>query len=108
MRIKRQGKEKAKLSITKADWIRIGEEAKWPIPAEMLDSETPVADPFRIEVKKYGDRTWAVYVNGELLCVTVYKKGAFAVESILGEMAQRIQEAEGKIQFSMPEDVAVA
>ena len=98
MKIRKQN-DKAILSITKRDWIRIGQEAKWPIPEEVMNSETPVADPFRVEVKKYSDRTWAVYVNGELICVTVYKKGAFAVESILGDLWQRIQNAEGQVKM---------
>lgn len=33
-----------------------------------------------ITVEKYGNRNWAVYEKGELLCVTVYKKGAKAVK----------------------------
>ena len=32
-----------------------------------------------ITIKRYGNRNWAVYINGMLLCVTVYKKGALAV-----------------------------
>ena len=28
---------------------------------------------------RYGTRFWAVYESGNLLCVTVYKKGALAV-----------------------------
>lgn len=37
----------------------------------------------QIEITKYGARFWAVYVNGLLLCVTVYKKGAVAVRNAL-------------------------
>lgn len=32
-----------------------------------------------LELRKYGDRYWAVYENEELLCVCVYKKGAQAL-----------------------------
>lgn len=32
-----------------------------------------------IEVRRYGTRNWAVYEGGELLAVTVYKKGAQAI-----------------------------
>jgi hypothetical protein len=32
-----------------------------------------------ISVTRYGTRNWAVYLNGELLAVTVYKKGALAI-----------------------------
>ena len=36
-----------------------------------------------IIIAKYG-KYWAVYVDGTLLCVTVYKKGAQAVAKALG------------------------
>jgi len=36
-----------------------------------------------IEIAKYGSRHWAVFVDGRLLCVTVYKKGALAVRDAL-------------------------
>ncbi len=36
-----------------------------------------------VTVERYSDRTWAVYVNGDLLCVTMYKKGAYAVKALL-------------------------
>ncbi len=37
-----------------------------------------------LEVTKYRDtRFWAIYRNGELLAVTVYKKGALAVKQAL-------------------------
>ena len=38
-------------------------------------------------VTRYGSRYWAVYLNGELLAVTVYKKGALAVQQALGRTA---------------------
>ena len=37
-----------------------------------------------VEIKKYrGSRFWAVWVNGELLAVVVYKKGALAIRKAL-------------------------
>ena len=47
-----------------------------------------------VEVKPYGNRFFAVYVDGELLCVTVYKKGATAVEAMLNEIWGRRQNTE--------------
>lgn len=38
--------------------------------------------PERIRIERRG-RHWAVYENGELLCITVYRKGARAVASRL-------------------------
>ena len=37
----------------------------------------------RIEITRYGSRNWAVWLDGELLAVTVYKKGATAVANAL-------------------------
>jgi len=34
-------------------------------------------------VTRYGARYWAVYYNGQLLAVTVYKKGALSVKNAL-------------------------
>ena len=37
-----------------------------------------------IEIRKYRQtRFWAVYVDGELLAVTVYRKGAEAIADLL-------------------------
>jgi len=67
---------KATLAISKTEWLRLGQDAGWQVPENDLDvTEVASAQPFNIEVKKYSPRTWAVYLNGELLCVTVYKKG---------------------------------
>jgi len=38
-----------------------------------------------LSINRYGNRNWAVYFNGELLAVTVYKKGAVAVCDALGK-----------------------
>ena len=37
----------------------------------------------RVEITRYGNRNWAVWLDGELLAVTVYKKGATAVAQVL-------------------------
>jgi hypothetical protein len=39
-----------------------------------------------IEIIRYGIRHWAVFIDGKLLCVTVYKKGALAVRDALLRM----------------------
>ena len=36
-----------------------------------------------IRITKYGNRNWAVWIGGELLAVTVYKKGARAISDLL-------------------------
>jgi choline-glycine betaine transporter len=37
----------------------------------------------QISVTRYGARYWAVYLNGQLLAVTVYKKGALAIQNAI-------------------------
>ena len=37
----------------------------------------------RLSITKYGQRHWAVWLDGELLAVTLYKKGARAVASVI-------------------------
>jgi len=38
-------------------------------------------------IEKYGNRNWAVRINGELLAVTVYKKGARAIIEYIQQIA---------------------
>jgi hypothetical protein len=43
-----------------------------------------------IEIRKYRQsRHWAVYVDGELLAVVVYRKGAVAIADMLMRMRGR-------------------
>ena len=37
----------------------------------------------RLSITKYGQRYWAVWLDGELLAVTLYKKGARSVASAI-------------------------
>ena len=38
-------------------------------------------------IEKYGSRNWAVRINGELLAVTVYRKGAQAIIELIQQLA---------------------
>ena len=49
-----------------------------------------------IQITKYGSRNWAVFVDGRLLCVTVYKKGAVAVRDALLDLGSNV----GRVQNS--------
>jgi hypothetical protein len=50
------------------------------------------ADGRQVTLGKYKDsRYWAIWINGELLVVTVYKKGANAVLECLGLEAPAIE-----------------
>jgi hypothetical protein len=37
----------------------------------------------RITIERYGMRNWAVYLDGELLAVTLYKRGALTIQRTL-------------------------
>jgi hypothetical protein len=37
----------------------------------------------RVTITKYGQRYWAVWLDGELLAVTLYKKGARAITAAI-------------------------
>jgi hypothetical protein len=39
-----------------------------------------------VHVTRYGSRNWAVWIDGELLAVTVYRKGAMAVKATLNDL----------------------
>ena len=39
-----------------------------------------------VHVTRYGSRNWAVWIDGELLAVTVYRKGARAIQSTLNDL----------------------
>lgn len=42
--------------------------------------------PFDIHVGRYSERSWAIWVNGELLAVTAYRKGAEQIKALVEEM----------------------
>ena len=46
-----------------------------------------------VEVRKYGERTWAVFDGGDLLCVTLYLKGAMAVKFLIERLRHDLREA---------------
>jgi hypothetical protein len=39
-----------------------------------------------VHVTRYGSRNWAVWIDGDLLAVTVYRKGAMAVKATLNDL----------------------
>jgi hypothetical protein len=54
--------------------------------AQALEDEAIEQQQHKIELSKYGHVNWAVYLDGELLCVTVYKKGGLAVVEVLQKL----------------------
>ena len=54
-------------------------------------------------IKRYGTgRFWALYEGGELVCVTVYKKGAKAVQERLEALRARISVLAGHLEDEEP------
>ena len=47
-----------------------------------------------ISIQRYGSRNWAVYVDGHLLCVTLYLKGARAVAAALETRTMEVGHAQ--------------
>ena len=45
-----------------------------------------------ITIAKYNARNWAVYLNGRLLAVTVYRKGAIAIRDTIENLLSAIPE----------------
>lgn len=39
-----------------------------------------------VHVTRYGSRNWAVWIDGELLAVTVYRKGARAIQTTINDL----------------------
>ena len=51
-----------------------------------------------IEIRKYRQtRFWAVYVGGELLAVTVYRKGAEAIADMLINRSNHVEALSGRL-----------
>lgn len=43
-----------------------------------------------ITITRHGRRNWAVHVNGELLAVTVYRKGARAIATFISNASTKM------------------
>lgn len=95
-----------KIKLSKSQWSLIGKSAGWTREAimdlsnepEMPSNEEKVtpSGKLNIEIRKYSTRTWGVYANGRLLCVTVYRKGAMAVKEIIDQMSSTIENLKNK------------
>jgi hypothetical protein len=103
MKVIRTNNLKCVVKLSHQEWQGIGERAGWTTPIEDIGPTPkppekgisledikpvplPIVDKLEVQIEKYTDRTWAVYVNGQLLCVTVYKKGANAVKDLVDRL----------------------
>jgi hypothetical protein len=63
-----------------------------PVLGRVAYEPPPVQFPLAVEVEPYGGRYWAVEVNGQLLCVTLYRRGAEAVRGLLHGIEREVME----------------
>jgi len=47
----------------------------------------PVVHHPSVSITKYGERHWAVWLDGELLAVTLYLKGAQAIQAAITKLS---------------------
>lgn len=70
----------------KLNWYQAYSSSKW------IDADTPIADAPQVEVQPYGNgphKQWAVMLDGALLCLCTYQRGAVAVKRVITEMGRR-------------------
>lgn len=97
--IKQIGKQGSRclLRLSQQEWKEIGDKTGWVEEVDRINRFKPtdhpeIPDPsldldnLEATVERYGDRSFAVYVNGELLCVTAYRKGASAVKAFIEQL----------------------
>jgi hypothetical protein len=107
------------LKLSQSEWAAIGSSSGWsqeieqdepakPVePTENPEPESsilhilPALDPMDIEVQKYSNRMFAIYVNGNLLAVTAYKRGANAVKALLEQMWREYSILKEKLEAEM-------
>jgi hypothetical protein len=67
------------------------------LTCRLLGRSSVCTSCMKITVERYArTRFWAVYERGELLCVTVYKKGALAVQKRLRKAPRVVHRAVGR------------
>jgi hypothetical protein len=113
------------LKMTQQEWQDIGAKQNWVEPKQkktkvkdtVLSPEAPIVDDSKPDigndkfllptgdtmstrVEKYGDKFWAIYMAGEfgeqLLCVTVYLKGAAFVKRVIDDLSMRVSKLKGE------------
>ena len=53
-----------------------------------LPKTEPVEPPIKVSIQRYGRRHWALIADGELLAVTLFRKGAVTVKQKLEELSE--------------------
>jgi hypothetical protein len=70
------------------------------LPAEFKRGADVAPDPafheatdISLRIERYGSRYWAVFDGPELVCVTVYRKGARAVVELVTSLRTSLQQS---------------
>ena len=113
------------LKMTQQEWQDIGAKQNWVEPKQkktkvkdtVLSPEAPIVDDSKPDIgndkfllptgdtmssriERYNDKSWAVIISGEfgeqLLCLTVYLKGAAFVKRVIDDLAGRVSKLKGE------------
>jgi hypothetical protein len=113
------------LKMTQTEWAEIGAKQNWvehhhktrnrtdaaPSPeAPIVDDAKPdigndkfllpTGDTMSTRIERYNDKSWAVLISGEfgeqLLCLTVYLKGAAFVKRVIDDLSMRVSKLKGE------------
>lgn len=113
------------LKLSQAEWEEIGKQQYWFEPQQKKtkvkdtvpspeapppdDSKPdigndkfllPTGDTMSTRIERYNDKSWAVIISGEfgeqLLCLTVYLKGAAFVKRVIDDLSTRISKLKGE------------
>lgn len=86
--------------MSRDDWIKVGQKSGWKIPNEVFDAEDVPNDPVKLELRRQSDDEWALYLGGRYLGVLELAEEMLDEDSILGDLAEDIQDAEGRVRLS--------
>jgi len=114
------------LKMTQTEWAEIGAKQNWTEPQQKKSKATeeipapqtpaddskpdignekfllPTGDTMTTRVDKYGEKFWAVYIEGEfgeqLLGVMVYLKGAAYVKRVIDDLVTRLSKFKGETE----------
>lgn len=113
------------LKMTQEEWQDIGAKQNWAEPRNRKtkvkdappSAEAPVADNTKPDIgntkfllptgdtmttriERYSDKAWAVFISGshgeQLLCLTLYLKGASYVQRVIDDLVSRVSKLKGE------------
>ena len=95
MKVTRTSSGTRRLSLTKSDWLRIGQRARW------VEEDKTGA----VQIERYG-KFWKLKMNGELLAVVVYLRGAQALKHKLDALMEECRQ-NGELEIPDEDDALI-